>query len=41
VRWNIGVLSGAHERSTMAAGPHTYLLASVADLPALFAGESR
>jgi phosphonatase-like hydrolase len=41
VRWNVGVLSGAHERSTMAAGPHTYLLASVADLPALFAGESR
>jgi phosphonatase-like hydrolase len=41
VRWNIGVLSGAHERSRMAAEPHTHLLASVADLPALFAGESR
>ena len=35
-RWNIGVLSGAHERELMAAQPHTHLLASVAELPALF-----
>jgi phosphonatase-like hydrolase len=41
VRWNIGVLTGAHERSRMAAEPHTHLLASVAELPALFAGEGR
>ncbi len=41
VRWNIGVLSGAHERSRMAAEPHTHLLASVAELPALFASEGR
>jgi phosphoglycolate phosphatase len=35
VRWNIGVLSGAHERALMAAQPHTHLLGSVAELPAL------
>jgi phosphonatase-like hydrolase len=36
VGWNIGVLTGAHGRALMAAQPHTHLLASVADLPALF-----
>lgn len=36
VRWNIGVLSGAHDRATLAAGPHTHLLASVASLPNLW-----
>jgi len=36
VRWNIGVLTGAHERAVMAAQPHTRLLPSVADLPELF-----
>jgi phosphonatase-like hydrolase len=35
-RWNVGVLTGAHERTQMAAQPHTHLLASVAELPALF-----
>ena len=35
VRWNIGVWSGAHDRATLAAGPHTHLCASVADVPAL------
>ncbi len=34
VGWNI-VLSGAHDRTTLAAEPHTHLLASVADLPDL------
>jgi phosphonatase-like hydrolase len=38
VRFNIGVLSGAHDRGVLAAEPHTHLLASVADLPALLAG---
>jgi phosphonatase-like hydrolase len=38
VAWNIGVLTGAHERSLMAAQPHTHLVGSVAELPALFAG---
>jgi phosphonatase-like hydrolase len=33
VRWNIGVWSGAHDRATLAAGPHTHLCASVADVP--------
>lgn len=35
VRFNIGVLSGAHGRALLAAEPHTHLLASVAELPAL------
>jgi len=30
-----GVLTGAHDRSTLAAAPHTHLLESVADLPPL------
>jgi phosphonatase-like hydrolase len=33
VRWNIGVLSGAHSREALARVPHTMLIASVADLP--------
>jgi phosphonatase-like hydrolase len=37
VRFNVGVLSGAHGRDVLAAEPHTHLLASVADLPALLA----
>jgi phosphonatase-like hydrolase len=37
VRWNIGVLSGAHDRSHLERAPHTQLIASVADLPALAA----
>jgi phosphonatase-like hydrolase len=36
VRWNIGVLSGAHNRDQMERAPHTHLLLSVADLFALF-----
>jgi phosphoglycolate phosphatase-like HAD superfamily hydrolase len=35
VALNVGVLSGAHARSKLAAEPHTHLIASVADLPAL------
>jgi len=38
VRFNVGVLSGAHGRDLLAAEPRTHLLASVADLPALLAG---
>ena len=38
VRFNVGVLSGAHGRDVLAAEPHTHLLASVADLPTLLAG---
>ena len=34
VRWNIGVLSGAHDAARLAAAPHTSLAASVAALPA-------
>ena len=35
VRWNIGVWSGAHDRATLEAAPHTHLCASVADVPAM------
>ena len=37
VRWNIGVLSGAHDRQTLQSAPHTHLLPSVAELPHLWA----
>jgi phosphonatase-like hydrolase len=35
-RWRIGVLTGAHDRATLAAAPHTHLLDSVPDLSALW-----
>lgn len=38
VGWNVGVLSGAHGRDRLAAAPHTHLIASVAELPALLFG---
>jgi phosphonatase-like hydrolase len=34
--WRIGVLTGAHDRATLAAAPHTHLLDSVRDLPPLW-----
>lgn len=37
VRWNIGVLSGAHDRSRLQKWPCNALLNSIADLPAFFA----
>src|SRR5258705_4912073 len=36
VRWDIGVLTGAHERALMAAQPHTHLRSRVAALAELF-----
>jgi phosphonatase-like hydrolase len=36
VRWNVGVLSGAHPRAQLDRAPHTHLLDSVAALPGLF-----
>jgi len=36
VRWNIGVLSGAHDRRVMEGAPHTHLLPSVADVTRLW-----
>ena len=36
VRWNLGVLSGAHNRQKLEMEPHTHLLQSIADLPAFF-----
>jgi phosphonatase-like hydrolase len=38
VRWNLGVLSGAHSRQQLEQQPHTRLLPSVADLPSLWDG---
>lgn len=38
VRWNIASLSGAHPRVLLEREPHTHLVASVAELPALFQG---
>lgn len=37
VGFNVGVLSGAHNRDLLNAEPHTHLLGSVAELPAAFA----
>ena len=39
VRWNIGVLSGAHDRQAMEGAPHTHLLPSVAELTRLWAAD--
>jgi GNAT superfamily N-acetyltransferase len=36
VGWNIGVLTGAHDRKTLEAAPHTHILASVAEVPGLW-----
>jgi phosphonatase-like hydrolase len=36
VRWNVGVLTGAHDRQRLSSAPHTHLLDSIADLPALW-----
>jgi phosphonatase-like hydrolase len=32
VKWNIGVLSGAHARETLERAPHTQIIGSIADL---------
>ena len=32
VKWNIGVLSGAHGRETLERAPHTHIIKSIADL---------
>jgi phosphonatase-like hydrolase len=36
VRWNIGVLSGAHTHAILEEAPHTHLLSSIAELPSIF-----
>ena len=36
VRWNIGVLSGAHDREALEHAPHTHILPSVADVTRLW-----
>jgi phosphonatase-like hydrolase len=37
VCWNIGVLSGAHDRQTLESAPHTRIIPSVAELTLLWA----
>jgi phosphonatase-like hydrolase len=39
VRFNVGVLSGAHGRAELEAQPHTHIVASVADVPGLLSIE--
>ena len=39
VGWNVGVLSGAHDRATLRRCPHTALIGSVAELPACLGGD--
>jgi hypothetical protein len=36
VGWNVGVLSGAHDRATLARAAHTHLVESVAELHAVW-----
>ncbi len=36
LRWNIGVLSGAHDRPTLESAPHTHILNSVAELNSIW-----
>ncbi|MFL6229180.1 MAG: phosphonatase-like hydrolase [Pyrinomonadaceae bacterium] len=36
IRWNMGVLSGAHDRQRLERAPHTHLIASVDELPRHF-----
>ena len=36
VRWNIGVLTGAHDRRTLEGAPHTHILPSVAEVTRLW-----
>jgi phosphonatase-like hydrolase len=36
VRWNLGVLTGAHDRATLMGAPHTRLLSSIASLSMLW-----
>jgi phosphonatase-like hydrolase len=37
VRWNVGVLTGAHDLETLSRAPHTQLMESIAELPVLWA----
>jgi phosphonatase-like hydrolase len=36
VKWNVGVLSGAHAREALERAPHTHILESVAELTKVF-----
>jgi phosphoglycolate phosphatase len=36
VKYNVGVLTGAHDRSRLEQAPHSHILTSVTDLPLIF-----
>jgi phosphonatase-like hydrolase len=36
VRWNVGVLTGAHDRDTLSKAPHTHLVPSLVEVPAIW-----
>ena len=36
VRWNVGVLTGAHDRQSLEGAPHTHVLSSVAEVTRLW-----
>jgi phosphonatase-like hydrolase len=38
--WNVGVLSGAHDRRLLEQTPHTHLLESVADMPGIWSSQT-
>ena len=35
VRWNVGVLSGAHNQAQLQSAPHTHLFSSIREIPGL------
>ena len=39
VRWRIGVLSGAHDAEQLSSSPHTAIISSIAELPAVLVGD--
>jgi phosphonatase-like hydrolase len=39
VRWNVGVLTGAHDRRALEGAPHTHVLSSVAEVTRLWMPE--
>jgi phosphonatase-like hydrolase len=38
VRWNVGVLTGAHDRAALEQAPHTHILQSIGELGGLWKG---
>jgi phosphoglycolate phosphatase-like HAD superfamily hydrolase len=38
VAFRVAVLTGAHDRATLRAAPHTHIVESVADVPSIWLG---